>query len=258
MRHPHPALSTVRDAIPENTPPQKTTPVEDNPAVVETPQAATPLPATPVAATPVITTPQTAIPLETAPQATAPKTATATTKTSFMPPRVHALVIVLILAGIGVWIGINESSGKNTSTTNSFLPEKEKDNTGQDDNGITVTRPPANNIQAEDFAGTWRAYEATGYEEDKVRIGNPDDDLIIEVSNGSFKMYSRNDSHDEEKADVNCREVVGNTINCYVKDKTDPSGYNLKMEMEDSKNEMTITIVQEGSTQTLVLKARRV
>ena len=70
-------------------------------------------------------------------------------------------------------------------------------------------------------------------------------------------MYSRKENDEEDMADVTCNEVVGNTINCTVKNKGEDSSFSLKMEMEDSKNGIMITVTENGAAENLVLKASR-
>ena len=114
-----------------------------------------------------------------------------------------------------------------------------------------------NLIKAEDFAGVWRVYKSNDSIENKVRLGNPEDDLFIEVNNGDFTIYPRNEKDKEHSAEFSCNEVVGNTITCNGKSRTDDSSFKLKLEMNSSKNEITITIIPNEATEMMILQARR-
>lgn len=215
------ALSTISKRTPENTssektPPPYTAPVQNKPAAVAAPAKAA----------------------------------------SSLPRWAPAVIVIVVLAGIGFLIWNNEQSkNKNPSGKGSGLTQNE--NGTQDNNDISAITNPPGKIQVEDFAGVWRVYDSNDPERKKIKLGDPKDDLFIEVSNGQPTIYPRNELDKERSTDIDCNEVVGNTINCKAKNKEDGLAFSLKLELASSKNEMTITIIPEEATETLIIKARR-
>lgn len=175
---------------------------------------------------------------------------------SGMPRWLPAVIVIVVLAAIGFLIVNNEQSkkknGSNTGLTN--------DNYGQDNTHISDPLKPTDNIKAKDFAGVWRPYESNDQEGDKVKLGDPKDDLFIEVSNGRVAMYSRSEIDEEDRnMDFTCDELVGNTISCIMRNKKHPDEgqASIKLEMQSSKNEMTVTISPQNETEKLIVKVRR-
>jgi len=186
------------------------------------------------------------------------KPVAAATQTPLFSPQVHLAIIILIFAGIGAWIWSMESSKhKKAADSIAVLPDQPGNTTTQDNKDIPTLTIPSTYLKAEDFAGVWRAYEANNSEENDIRIGNPEDDLFIEVTNGNFVMYPRNEKGKEYSAVFTCNEVAGNSITCKGKSRADDSSFTIQLEMQSSKNEMTITIIPDEATEKMILKTRR-
>ncbi len=202
---------------PEKTPPPYTAPVQNQPAAVAAPAKAAP----------------------------------------GMPRWLPAVIVIVVLAGIGFLILNNEQSkNKNLSGKDSGLTQK--DNGTQGDHDIPDITDLSGKIKLKDFAGVWRAYESSDPE--KARLDDPKDDLFIEVSNGRLNMYPRSELDEEDRSlNVTCDELVGNTINCLLKSKENPDGStaSIKLELHSSKNEITFTIISGPSEEKLVVKARK-
>jgi len=172
--------------------------------------------------------------------------------------QVHLGIILVLFAGVGVWIWTMENAKHKSSYSHTTeLPVGEQETPSKDDNNKPSITMPSAYLKAADFAGTWRAYEANNSEQNEVRLGNPDDDLFIEFNNGQFVLYPRTEKGKEYSAEFNCTEVAGNMITCKGKSKSDNETFTLKMEMQPSKNEMTLTIIPDVETELMILKLRR-
>jgi hypothetical protein len=188
----------------------------------------------------------------TAPVQTKPAPVAAPAKAaSAMPRWVAPVIIIVVLAGIGFLIWNNEQSkNKNPGLT-------QNDNGIKDGHDISIITDQAK-IKLKDFAGVWRAYESSDPGE---KLGDSKDDLFIEVSNGRVTMYARDELDEEDrKMDITCDELVGNAISCMMKSKGNPEGSTatMKLELQPSKNDMTVTITQsQSSEEKLIVKARR-
>lgn len=169
--------------------------------------------------------------------------------------QVHIIIIAVILAGLAVWIwSMENQKNKGTKDTGTIISGPGK----QTEELTTLpTVEKENRLQAEDFAGTWRAYETNNPEEDKNELGKPENDLFIEVNNGSFSIYPRNEKDKEHSAEFTCGELTGNTISCSGYSRDEKENFSLKMEMQESKNEMTMTISPEKPTEIMIIKMRR-
>lgn len=235
------ALSAARDGSTGTNIPEQPVPV--------TPAA----PATPVpAATPVTPIP-TVQPTTVSPVLAASRPAGA----PLFSRQVHIIIIAVILAGLGVWIwSMEKDNGKHAGGIDSLVTGQDKDNTGQDDTNPPIVEKTVR-LKAEDFAGTWRAYETNNPEETGDELGKPENDLFIEVSNGHFSMYPRSEQGKEHSAEFTCGEVSGNLITCSGYSKDDEENFTLKLEMGESKDILTLTISPEKPTEIMILKMRR-
>lgn len=185
-----------------------------------------------------------------------------TTAATETPPLHKAMpfVAVLLFVGLGIWNWLDnkESKNKNSFDTESVRNENEDESSSSENYNKPNITNPGSFISLNDFAGTWRAYEANNNEENDVKIGNPDDDLFIEVKNGGLDIYPRNEIDKERSATITCGQVVGSTISCRGTDKNDGAVFTIKLELQSSKNEMTISIIPDEPTESLILKARRI
>lgn len=169
--------------------------------------------------------------------------------------QVHIIIIALILAGLGAWIWSMESANKKGVNGGDVVINDKDHNTGGDDKYPPILEK--NKLQASDFAGTWRAYESNNPEETGDELGKPENDLFVEVDNGRFTIYPRNEIGKEPSAQFTCGEVSGNLVTCSGYSKDDEDTFTLKMELEDSKDVMTMTIIMNQATETMILKLRR-
>jgi hypothetical protein len=220
-----------------------------------------------VESAPVVTT----TPVESKPvvQPVAAPLAASVTKTTAVTPapvlhKVLPFIAVLVFVGLGFWSWYEkkESRKKNSFDTESTSSETTRETPSTEDYTNDYNKPtttnPVSNTTLYDFAGIWRAYEANNNEENDIKIGNPEDDLFIDVKNGSLDIYPRNEIDKERTAFITCNEVIGNTITCRGKEKNEKTGFTIKLELQSSKNEMTITIIPDEPTESLILKARRI
>lgn len=234
------ALSGAVIGDPGSNNPPPTQPEQSSPAVAA---AVTPaVPVQPVQSTPI---PQQLQPLAAAKSADGPV---------LFSPQVHILIIAIILAGLGAWIWSMETANKKEKQGgDTFI-------TGKDNNGGNDQYPPLiekNKLKASDFTGTWRAYESNNPEETGDELGKPENDLFIEVDNGHFTIYPRNEKGKEPSAEFTCGEVSGNRITCSGYSKEEEDSFTLKMELEDSRDLMTMTIIMNEATESMILKLRK-
>jgi hypothetical protein len=172
---------------------------------------------------------------------------------SAMPRWVPIAILVVVLAGVGYFIWNNEQKKKNAGNDTGLM-DKKKGNDGQDTAKITEPFKPADHIKAKDFEGIWRAYETNANDQEK--LGDPKDDLFVEVHNGRIEIYPRSDKDNEKRSEgMTCDDVVGNTISCLNIDHGETAS--IKLELSSSKNELTVTISSGEGGRTRIIKARR-
>ena len=216
----------------------KSTPVEPAPAVAE------PVPVlnTPVATPPTTTTPAIEYPAQ---------------KPVPMLHKVMPFVAVLLFVALGVysWWDNNRNKDNYTTGTETTTPDTESEEPAT--NNSSPFTDVSSGIQLKDFAGVWRAYESNDNQENKTELGNPDDDLFIVYKNGTLDIYPREELNKVHSADITCGDVDGNTVNCSGTSKEDNKPFLIKLELQSSKKEMTITITPDEPTELMILKLRK-
>lgn len=114
-------------------------------------------------------------------------------------------------------------------------------------------------FQLADFDGVWRAYWANSSQQQDIRIGNPDDDLFIEVRGSELKIYPRSNTSGGADLETTCSSLVGHEITCETWEKTSPdTKYRLKLVLSDDKTDLQITELPDMPTEPVILKCKRV
>ncbi len=218
----------------------------------------TPVPGpAPVATTPVAT------PAPAPVAVSAPTTVNTTASPAPMLHKVMPFVAVLLFVALGVysWWDTNRKKDGGTTDTELTTPATEgnesTDNNESTNNNSTPFTDVSSGIQLKDFAGVWRAYESNNNEENKTELGKPEDDLFIVYKNGNLDIYPREELNKEHSADITCGDVNGNTVSCSGTSKEDNKPFMIKLELQSSKKEMTITITPDEPTELMILKLRK-
>ena len=229
----------------------QSTAVEPTPAPEPAPVATTPV-ATPAPA-----------PVATPVTVSAPTTVNTTASPAPMLHKVMPFVAVLLFVALGVysWWDTNRKKDGGTTDTELTTPATEgnenTDNNETTNNNSTPFTDVSSGIQLKDFAGVWRAYESNNNEENKTELGKPEDDLFIVYKNGNLDIYPREELNKEHSADITCGDVNGNTVSCSGTSKEDNKPFMIKLELQSSKKEMTITITPDEPTELMILKLRK-
>ncbi|MBK8952756.1 MAG: zinc ribbon domain-containing protein [Chitinophagaceae bacterium] len=186
-----------------------------------------------------------------------PVTVNTTATTTPMLHKVMPFVAVLLFVALGVYSWWDNNRNKDNYTTGTETTTTNTESEEPATNNSTPFTDVSSGIQLKDFAGVWRAYESNNNEENKTELGNPDDDLFIVYKNGTLDIYPREELNKTHSADITCGDVDGNTVNCSGTSKEDNKPFLIKLELQSSKKEMTITITPDEPTELMILKLRK-
>ncbi|MBK6937414.1 MAG: zinc ribbon domain-containing protein [Chitinophagaceae bacterium] len=186
-----------------------------------------------------------------------PVTVNTTATTTPMLHKVMPFVAVLLFVALGVYSWWDNNRNKDNYTTGTETTTTNTESEEPATNNSTPFTDVSSGIQLKDFAGVWRAYESNENEENKTELGKPEDDLFIVLKNGTLDIYPREELNKVHSADITCGDVDGNTVSCSGTDKEDNKPFLIKLELQSSKKEMTITITPDEPTELMILKLRK-
>jgi len=175
--------------------------------------------------------------------------ATIKPQTFTLPKYLILGVLVLLVFFAGWYWWSNKASG-----------EKQQQPLFSDEETQTTPKQETpKDVQISDFDGVWRAYWANSSQQQEIRIGNPDDDLFVEVRGSGLKIYPRSNTSAGEDLETTCSSLTGREITCETWEKTSPdTKYRLRLTLSDDKTDLEITEIPNIATEPIILKCRRV
>lgn len=165
-------------------------------------------------------------------------------------PKILVVGLVVLLAGAGGWYWWKNIAPEPVTQTPTNVLENPQ-------SVLPVTG--SSGIKLADFDGVWRSYWANSSQEQEIRIGNPEDDLFIEVRGNDLKMYPRSNKVGGADLGTTCGTMDGRQITCETWEKASPgTKYRLKLELSSDKTDLKVTEIPDIATEPVIIKCKRV
>lgn len=118
--------------------------------------------------------------------------------------------------------------------------------------------PDADAVTLDAFVGIWHSYWANSSQEQDIRVGNAEDDVFVEVKQGTFHIYPRSNSHKGADLTTECQPLQGSKLTCDTWRKDAPGDrYRMTYTLSADREELTISD-QPSASEPMIVKYRRV